>query len=190
MAGTPAQGDAVTTLSRAIPFNSVCSPPVALVIVMVAAVSKDMPVVLVVGFFGTFGIIGLILGVRTDRKLRVDLGKPDAPWSGTYAASIPVDANVALDEALKIARRAVEAVRAHDVRTLGNHTAVGWVRSHLEQSCPVSRPTNLPWASLAQPEDLTQMICCARPRFSLAYFGTGMSQEWAERLQRAVINQL
>lgn len=163
--------------------------PIALVIVMAAAVSKDMPVVLVVGFFGTFGIIGLILGVRTDRKLRVDLGKPDAPWSGTYAASIPVDANVALDEALKIARRAVEAVRAHDVRTLGNHTAVGWVGS-IWTNLPRQQAYQLAVVVVAQPEDLTQMICCARPRFSLAYFGTGMSQEWAERLQRAVINQL
>jgi len=156
---------------------------------MAAAVSKDMPVVFVVVFFGMFGMIGLILGVRTDRKLMVDLGKPDAPWSGTYAASIPVDANVAPDEALTIARRAVAAVQAHDLRTLGNHTAVGWVGS-IWTNLPRQQAYQVAVVVEAQPDDLTQLMCCARPRFSLAYFGAGMSQEWAGRLQKAVIDQL
>lgn len=190
MAGTPASCDAVTTLPRAVAFRALfIFAPIALIVAMAAAASKDMPVGLVVSFFGTFGTIALILAVRTDTKLRVDLGKPDAPWSGTYSAWIPVDADVTPDKALTIARRAVSKAQAHDIRTLENHTVIGWVGSAWTNA-PRQQAYQIAVVISAQPESLTQMICCARPRFSLVLFGAGMSQEWATRLQRAVLDQL
>jgi hypothetical protein len=137
-------------------------------------------------FFGAFGVLLLVVTTRTDRKLLVQLGRSDAPWLGAYAASMPVEAAVAPDVAIGLARRAVVALRASDVTLVGDHTVVGWVGS-IWTNMPRRQAYELAVVVTGRSEGLTQFLCCARPRSMLAYFGASMSQEWATRLQRAVV---
>ena len=41
--------------------------------------------------------------------------------------------------------------------------------------------------AIAQANGTTKLVCCARPRFSFAYFGGAMSQRLAAELHDAVV---
>jgi hypothetical protein len=142
---------------------------------------------LLLGFFGAFGLISLFGFTRMDRKLLVDVGKPDAPWSGAGAAWLPVDTDLSPERALRIARSAIIQLDARDVRTIGNHTVVGWVGS-IWTNIPRWTAHEVAVVIIAQPDGATQLVCCARPRLRL--LGSGIGREWASRLQQGVLSQI
>jgi len=180
--------DAVTTLPKAIGLRAlvIFSPVVVLIIVLIATPgSKPWAIALLVAF----ALGNLVLLTASDRKLRVDLGKPDAPWGGNYAAWLPVEAEISTEAALRIAREAVQGLRSRQVRTIGDHTVVGWV-GYLWTNVARWQAYELAVVVVSQPGKTTQMICCARPRFSIAYFGGARSRELAAGIQRAVSTRL
>jgi hypothetical protein len=162
--------------------------PLVVLMVIVAASPGYKPWAVILVFFGVFGLFGLIIFTRTDRKLKADLGKPDAPWAGAYASALPVDTDLSPETALEIARQCIVQLRARDVRTIGGHTAVGWVGSVLT-NVPQWQAYEVAVVILVKPDGMTQMVCCARPRFSIAYFGAAKSRDLAGQLQQAVLSR-
>jgi hypothetical protein len=181
--------DAVTTMRRAVAVRAILIfGPITVVVLLSFAVGVTdyAPWPFPPIFLGAFGLISLFVFTRMDRKLLLDVGKPDAPWSGADAAWLPVDTDLSPQRALRIARSAIIQLDARDIRTIGNHTVVGWVGSFW---------TNIPrWTAhevavviIVQPDGETQLVCCARPRLRLL---VGISREWASRLQQGVLSQI
>jgi len=160
-------------------------PLVVLMVLVAVVVPGYKPWPLLLLFFGAFGVVSLIISTRTDRKLLLQVGRPDPPWSGNYAAALPVRAYIAPDRALEVARKAIGHLHASEVQNVDHHTVVGWVGS-VWTNLPRQQAYELAVVVVAQPDGTTELVCCARPRFSLAYFGGSMSRELASDLQQAV----
>lgn len=177
----------MTTMRRAVAVRA--GLMLGLVAVLMGLVAFGVPGYkpwpFLLGFFGAIGVVGLIISTLTDRKLLIQVGRPTPPWSGNYAAAFPVRAAVTPDRALVVARQAIGHLHAHDVQTFDHHTVVGWVGS-IWTNLPRWQAYQLAVVVIGQSYGTTELVCCARPRFSLAYFGGSMSRELASDLQQAV----
>ena len=180
-----ADNGSVTTYTRAVALRAavVFGPIGVLAIVVAVGRGPWAPFLL---FFGAFGVITLVLFTTGDRKLKVDLGRPDAPWSGNYAASRELDTLHTPHDAIGLARQAVLRLSPRNVVTVGDHSVIGWVGS-VWTNVARWQAYEVAVVAIAQANGTTKLVCCARPRFSFAYFGGAMSQRLAAELHDAVV---
>jgi hypothetical protein len=154
------------------------------IVVAVILLAASQPVG--VAFFGVALIGSLAHYVWGDRRLAILSGRPlKPPWSGSNTSSAQVLGAVSLDEAARIALRAVTVVGERRPELVSDWEAVGWVGSPWT-NIPRLQEYQLDVFVSEGTDGMTCFTCSARPRWVMSWAGITQGHRLVARLAQEV----
>ncbi len=147
-------------------------------LVVIGTVAAVIVVLAIIGYT----IVPFIVRMSGLDREGVGRDLDDPVWAGKFAVSIPVTANVTIQQARAIAFAAIQQTGGRDVEEWDSSTIVGWFRRVYN----FTADRQLSVVITQNADSSVQFLCCCRPRYTREVLDLGVSRQRATKLAAKV----